>query len=75
MADLNRIHIKEAPGCNNECGSPQEYVELIILWCCDLHRETGAERAGEARERRREGGMKTSVKERFEMIKILVTKH
>lgn len=31
MADLNRIHIKEAPGCNNECGSPQEYVELIIL--------------------------------------------
>lgn len=30
-ADLNRIHIKEALGCNSERGSPQEDEELIIL--------------------------------------------
>lgn len=31
MVDLNRIHIKEALGCNSERGSPQEDEELIIL--------------------------------------------
>lgn len=41
MADLNRIHIKEALGCNSERGSPQEDEELIILWFCDLHRQRG----------------------------------
>lgn len=31
MADLNRIHIKEALGCNSERSSPREDEELIIL--------------------------------------------
>ena len=71
VADLNRIHIKEALGCNSERGSPQEDEELIILWFCDSHRQRGwsRESRGEG-ERKREREMwgrveKTSVKERF----------
>lgn len=67
MADLNRIHIKEALGCNSERGSPQEDEELIILWFCDLHRQRGWSRESWGEREGEMGGRaeKTSVKERF----------
>lgn len=66
-ADLNKIHIKEALGCNSERSPPQEDEELIILWFCDLHREAEAEREnqGEEREEKRGRAEKTSEEERF----------
>lgn len=64
---LNRIHIKEAVGCNSERGSPQEDEELIILWFCDLHKQREAEAERELERKKGGRGEKTSVekKKRF----------
>lgn len=66
MADLSRIHIKEALGCNSEHGTRNSLF-------CDLQRESEAERTGEESE----GEQRKQVwkKKDLKMIKIPVTKH
>lgn len=61
-ADLNKIHIKEALGCNSKRDSPQEDEELIILWFCDLHRQAAeAEITGKKKKWKREAEQKKQV--------------
>lgn len=75
MVDLNRIHIKEAPDCNSEHGSPQEDGELIILCFCDFYtdgerlQQRGVQR-GEVERMWRKPTRETEI---FRTIEILLT--